>query len=133
MGSKTLLAATAALAMALTVTPAQAATTHHHAKKQSGDMTYYNLGITSCGVAYSDSDLVAAIAYSYWTTPNPNVDPMCHKSARITDPQTGKSLVVMIKDKCSGCNQGDIDVSPAAFQRFRDLGAGRIHVTWNFT
>lgn len=97
-----------------------------------GDATYYNLGLTACGEVFHNSDYVAAIAFSYWTTPNPNKDPMCYKRARVTDPTNGKSIVVAIKDKCSGCKLGDIDLSPTAFEQFRNKDVGRFTVSWDF-
>ncbi len=80
----------------------------------------------------NDNDFVAATSFSYWTTPNPNLDPMCRRSARVTDPSTGRSVEVRIKDKCSGCASGDIDLSPAAFRQLRDLGVGRFRANWDF-
>lgn len=88
--------------------------------------------MTACGQVFNDNDYVAAIAFSYWTTPNPNNDPMCQKRARVTDPSTGKSVTVSIKDKCGGCQRGDIDLSPVAFQQLRDKSVGRFHVNWDF-
>lgn len=104
----------------------------HNFLAVSGDATYYDLGMTACGQVYSDNDLVAAIGKNYWTTGNPNNDPVCQKRARVTDPQIGKSVTVQIKDKCMGCKSGDIDLSRAAFKQLRDLSVGRFKVNWNF-
>lgn len=98
----------------------------------TGDATYYDLGLTACGEVYSNYDYVAAIAFSYWTTPNPNNDPMCQKSVRVIDPTNGKSIVVAIKDKCFACKRDDIDLSPIAFEQFRNKDVGRFTVTWDF-
>lgn len=65
-----------------------------------GDLTYYDLGLTACGRVYSNKDMVAAIAFKYFTTSNPNVDPVCGKRVKIVDPTTLKSVVVMIRDIC---------------------------------
>lgn len=100
----------------------------------TGDATWYHLngGITACGERFTDQDLVAATAFNYWTHPNPNLDPMCQRRARVTDPTSGRQVVVRIKDKCGGCRSGDIDLSPAAFRQLRDLGVGRFRVNWDF-
>lgn len=98
----------------------------------TGDATYYNLGMTACGQNFTDKDYVAAIAFSYWTTPNPNVDPMCQKHAKVIDPTNGKSITVAIKDKCGACKRDDIDLSPTAFEQFRNLDVGRFTVSWDF-
>lgn len=99
-----------------------------------GDATYYfqGGGITACGEGFNDNDLIGAIAFSWWTEDNPNNDPNCQKSARVTDPSTGKSVTVRIKDKCGGCKRGDIDLSVAAFKSLRPLSVGRFPVRWDF-
>lgn len=98
----------------------------------AGDATWYNLGMTACGQVFSDNDYVAAIAFSYWTTPNPNNDPMCQRRARVIDPSNGRSVDVAIKDKCASCGRDDIDLSPAAFQQLRNLDVGRFNINWNW-
>lgn len=98
----------------------------------TGDATYYSLGLTACGRVYRDTDLVAAVAFSYFKNPNPNNDAMCGKRVLVTDPKTRKSVTVTVVDKCQGCKVGDIDLSPTAFTRLRELGVGRFRVNWNF-
>lgn len=90
------------------------------------------MGLTACGQAYTNGDMVAAIAFGHFTTPNPNRDPVCGKRARIVDPTTLKSVVVTIWDKCEGCGIGDIDVSPVAFKQLKPLVVGRFKVVWDF-
>lgn len=96
----------------------------------TGDATYYDLGMTACGQTYTDNDLVAAIAFNYFKKPNPNEDEMCGKKAIAKG--NGKSVTVMIKDKCGSCKEGDIDLSKAAFRQLSDLSVGRFQVTWDF-
>lgn len=100
--------------------------------KKKGDLTYYNLGLTACGQVYTNSDMVAAIAFSYFTSPNPNIDPMCGKQVKIIDPTTLKSIKVTIRDKCEGCKVNDIDVSPSAFEKLKPKNVGRFQVVWDF-
>lgn len=104
----------------------------HDKLNKTGDLTYYKLGLTACGQVYTDEDMVAAIAFSYFTTPNPNVDPMCGKQAKIVDPVTSKSIIVTIRDKCEYCKTNDIDVSPSAFEKLNSKSVGRFIVTWDF-
>lgn len=99
---------------------------------KSGDITYYNLGLTACGRVYADNDMVAAVAFGYFTFSNPNYDPMCGRQAVIRDPTTSKSIVVTIVDKCEGCKIDDIDVSPSAFEMLKPKTVGRFKVTWDF-
>jgi len=100
----------------------------------NGDATWYSpsVGLVACGTHHGDDEWIAATAFSYWTTGNPNVDPMCNKRARVTDPASGKSVTVRIRDKCAGCKRGDIDLSSGAFKQLRDLGVGRFKVNWDF-
>ncbi|KAF0729223.1 DPBB 1 domain-containing protein [Aphis craccivora] len=97
-----------------------------------GDLTYYSLGLTACGQVYADDDMVAAIAFDHFTTPNPNLDPVCGKRVKIIDPTTLKSIVVTVRDKCEACNTNDIDVSPSAFEKLKPKIVGRIKVVWDF-
>lgn len=97
-----------------------------------GDLTYFSLGLTACGQVYTDDDMVAAIAFSYFTSPNPNVDPMCGKQVKIIDPTTLKYVMVTIVDKCEDCKTNDIDVSPSAFEKLKPKIVGRSKVAWDF-
>lgn len=103
-----------------------------HQLEKAGDLTYYKLGLTACGQVYTDSDMVAALAFSHFTTPNPNLDPICGKRVKIVDPTTSKSVIVSIVDKCLACKVNDIDVSPAAFKMIKPLTVGRTKVVWDF-
>ena len=39
--------------------------------------------------------------------------------------------MVTVEDKCAGCAEFDLDMSPAAFRQLGDESLGRIHdVTW---
>lgn len=98
----------------------------------TGDGTFYDLGLTACGQTFTNDDLVAAVSFSRFTAPNPNNDPMCQKKAKITEPTSGKSVIVSIKDKCAGCKENDIDMSKGAFQKISSLDKGRITVNWDF-
>jgi len=100
--------------------------------KKIGDLTYYNLGLTACGQVYTNNDMVAAIAFGHFKTPNPNFDPMCGKQVKIVDPATSKSIVVTVRDKCEGCKMNDIDVSPSAFEKLKPKAVGRFKVSWDF-
>jgi len=99
---------------------------------KNGDLTYYKLGLTACGQVYADSDMVAALAFGHFTTPNPNSDPMCGRRVKIMDPTTSKSVVVTVRDKCEACKMNDIDVSPSAFEKLKPKAVGRFKVVWDF-
>jgi rare lipoprotein A (peptidoglycan hydrolase) len=76
--------------------------------------------------------MVAAIAFGHFTTPNPNLDPMCGKRVKIMDLTTSKSIVVTVRDKCEACKMNDIDVSPSAFEKLKPKTVGRFKVVWDF-
>jgi hypothetical protein len=99
---------------------------------KTGRLTYYNLGLTACGTWHSNEEFVAAVGRSYWTTANPNIDPMCQKTATVTDPSSGKSVTVAIKDICGSCTANDIDLSPSAFKALRPLDVGMFTANWDF-
>jgi hypothetical protein len=54
------------------------------------------------------------------TDGNPNHSAACGKTATAT--WNGKSITLGIVDRCPGCGYDDIDLAPAAFQQFADLG-----------
>lgn len=97
-----------------------------------GDLTYYSLGLTACGLEYTNDDMVAAVAFSYFTYLYPNEDPMCGKEVKIVDPTTLKSVIVTIMDKCKHCKENDINVSPSAFEKLKPKAVGRTKVVWDF-
>ncbi|CDH59901.1 riboflavin aldehyde-forming enzyme [Lichtheimia corymbifera JMRC:FSU:9682] len=97
----------------------------------SGDLTYYTPGLGSCGETNTAKDLIAALnAPQMANGDNPNKNPNCGKRARV---KTKKgSVTVKIVDTCPPCKSGDLDLSPAAFQRLGDFDDGRIEGTWEW-
>lgn len=63
----------------------------------SGDGTWFDIGLGSCGLTNTDADLVAALnAPQMMNGANPNNNPMCGKQIKITNPANGKSVTVKI-------------------------------------
>jgi rare lipoprotein A (peptidoglycan hydrolase) len=96
----------------------------------SGTASWYNdAGYGACGTQINAATqmLVAAPA-ALWTTPNPNNDPLCRKSIRVT--YNGKTITVPIKDKCPSCPSNKIDLSQPAFSSLANTSVGIINVTW---
>jgi expansin (peptidoglycan-binding protein) len=134
----TLAALTIALVGAVTVTSitsASAATTAIPIGQQiTGSMTYYNdAGYGACGTVIdaASQDLVA-VSYTWWTTANPNNDPVCQGiSVQVT--YNGTTITVPVKDKCPSCDSGHIDLSQTAFQKLAPLSVGVVSgITWKF-
>jgi hypothetical protein len=56
----------------------------------------------------------------------------CHVPLTATVKHGGKSINVKIVDRCEGCADGDIDLTPTAFAALADMGLGRTDVEWFF-
>ena len=96
----------------------------------SGTASYYNdAGYGACGTKINAAtELLVAAPAALWTTPNPNNDPLCRKSIRVT--HNGKTITVPIKDKCPSCASNKIDLSQPAFASLANTSVGIINVTW---
>ncbi|RKP13781.1 RlpA-like double-psi beta-barrel-protein domain-containing protein-containing protein, partial [Piptocephalis cylindrospora] len=96
-----------------------------------GDGTYYSpgQGLGSCGETHQDTEMVAALnAPQYGSFANPNASPVCGACVVVTGPKG--TVKVKIVDRCPVCKSGDLDLSPAAFNRIADPAQGRVRVTW---
>ncbi|KAB5589264.1 hypothetical protein CTheo_7301 [Ceratobasidium theobromae] len=103
----------------------------------NGWASWYNpsAGIGACGWQNYDYEWVAAVGTALFQelTPdgNPNHSAACGKTATAT--YNGKSITLGIVDRCPGCGYDDIDLAPAAFQQFADLGVGKLYgFSWHF-
>ncbi len=96
----------------------------------SGTASYYNdAGYGACGTQINAAtEMLVAAPAALWTTPNPNNDPLCRKSIRVT--HNGRTITVPIKDKCPSCPSNKIDLSQPAFASLADTSLGIINVTW---
>ncbi|KAI0521396.1 RlpA-like double-psi beta-barrel-protein domain-containing protein-containing protein [Xylaria bambusicola] len=92
-----------------------------HALANSGDMTWFDPGLGACGATNGPNDFIVAMSPG---------EMKCGTNIKIN--YKGKSATAKIVDKCPGCAGGSIDVSPAVFKVFADLGVGRIHVDWAY-
>ncbi|CAE6518481.1 unnamed protein product [Rhizoctonia solani] len=122
--------------------PVQNATTHELVARgpydtHNGWASWYNpsAGIGACGWQNYDYEWVAAVGTQLFQelTPdgNPNHSAACGKTATAT--WNGKTITLGIVDRCPGCGYDDIDLAPAAFQQFADLGVGKLYsFSWHF-
>lgn len=101
---------------------------------QSGDLTYYAVGLGACGEDDSGKDMTENIVAMSAATmgSQSNGNPMCGKTIKIYNNANGKSSTGVIHDKCPGCNAGSIDVSQKLFEELADLADGRIDISWNW-
>lgn len=98
----------------------------------TGDMTYYDVGLGSCGWTSSPSDSVVALSHLYMDNPaNPNNNPLCGRTISIS--YGGKQTQAEVVDTCEGCSIESIDMSDSLFEYFEDLSVGRVSgVEWWF-
>ena len=99
----------------------------------TGNATYYNdAGYGACGTQIDAStQLLAAAPAAYWTTANPNNDPLC-QGVSVQVSYQGRSITVPVVDKCPSCDSTHVDLSAPAFSQLADTGLGTIPVTWSF-
>ncbi|KAH7319593.1 riboflavin aldehyde-forming enzyme [Stachybotrys elegans] len=101
---------------------ALAAPTLQHA----GEITYFDPGLGACGQTHSGADFIAAVSHIRYDREN-----LCGRRLRVS--YQGRSADVQIVDRCAGCAENDVDLSPSAFQAaVGDLGLGRVQGTWEF-
>lgn len=91
-----------------------------------------NGGMTACGIHYTDSDYIAALAIPWFRTTQKDEDSTCGRLIKITEMKSRKSIVVTVEDECESCQQYDIDVTPTAFQQITSLTKEKINVNWTF-
>ncbi|KAH6610011.1 expansin-like protein [Trichoderma cornu-damae] len=118
--------ALSALFLALTTSAAPAEAEARAAAAHTGSITWYNTGLGACGHNNNDGELVAAVSHSLYDRERP-----CGRKLRVT--YKGRSVVVTVVDRCDGCAENDVDLSPAAFRNvIGDMGIGRATANWNW-
>ncbi|OAD72253.1 hypothetical protein PHYBLDRAFT_65702 [Phycomyces blakesleeanus NRRL 1555(-)] len=95
----------------------------------SGEGDDPGVGITACGTQFTAQDYVVALNHvDYGVYANPNESPVCGACIEVTG-ELG-TVKVTIQDMCPGCEQGSLDLSPAAFSKIADISEGRVPVSW---
>jgi Lytic transglycolase len=62
---------------------------------------------------------------------NPNNAAACQTCATVQS-SSGKMIYLQIVDKCEGCKDADVDMTPTAFEKLADLSQGRIRIDVTF-
>ncbi|MEV7783769.1 cysteine/serine endopeptidase inhibitor [Kitasatospora sp. NPDC088351] len=122
----------AAALIALTAGTANAAIPIN--QPMTGKATYYNdAGYGACGTQINAAtQMLVAVSHTWWTTANPNNDPVC-KGISVKVTYNGKTVTVPVKDQCPSCDSTHIDLSQPAFAQLAPLGQGVINgLTWQF-
>ncbi|KAG9314428.1 RlpA-like double-psi beta-barrel-protein domain-containing protein-containing protein [Chiua virens] len=102
---------------------------------QSGQGTFYSTGLGACGITNNDSQNIVAVGWQLFdnypgANGNSNDNPVCNKNIKVT--YQGKSVVVAVTDRCTGCKETDLDMSPNAFDQLADPSVGRINLSWEW-
>jgi hypothetical protein len=115
-----------------TALPADSATPF--GQPMSGNMTWYNdVGNGACGYAVdASSQLLVAVSPSWWTTANPNDDPLC-QGVSVQVSYNGMTITVPVAGKCASCSATHIDLTEPAFAELAPLSLGNVSgITWQF-
>ncbi|MET9655971.1 RlpA-like double-psi beta-barrel domain-containing protein [Streptomyces sp. NPDC006510] len=93
-----------------------------------GNATYYQPGLTACGITITDSDFAVALDSSMFGSGYPS--PSCGKKVEIT--HNGKSITATVVDQSPGAGRYGLDLTPGAYGALASLDQGSIDVTWRF-
>ncbi|KAJ6098815.1 hypothetical protein N7467_000350 [Penicillium canescens] len=98
----------------------------------SGDLTWFDTGLGACGQWNIDTDYIAAVSHIVFDREargtNPNNNALCGQKIHIQ--RGGRTVEATVVDRCEGCKENDIDVTPSLFQQFGNLDRGRMDVVW---
>ncbi|KAJ5331245.1 hypothetical protein N7476_001028 [Penicillium atrosanguineum] len=98
----------------------------------SGDLTYYDPGLGSCGYTSTESESICAVSHILFdaasTGSNPNDNPLCGMKIRLR--RNGKSVDVKVVDRCVGCKVDDLDVTESVFEKVAEIAQGRVTMEW---
>ncbi|KAK6538975.1 hypothetical protein TWF694_010524 [Orbilia ellipsospora] len=103
----------------------------------SGQGTYYDCGLGSCGNTNTNADYVVALSHLLMTPMdggNPNTNPYCGKQVRVFSAMAPEGVVFTVQDKCPGCaGMYDLDICQTPFLAHLGTEAeGRIDITWQW-
>ncbi|KAI7882466.1 hypothetical protein K492DRAFT_186122 [Lichtheimia hyalospora FSU 10163] len=85
-----------------------------------------------CGKRVKNTDPVAALNVNQMGTNSGKMKEKCGKKVEVVGPK-GDKVVAEIVDLCNTCNEGDIDMSPAAFEKIAQFTSMKTDVKWKFT
>ena len=107
---------------------------NNHGGPYSGDLTYYDPALGSCGFTNSASDNIVAVSHVIYDAvsigSNPNANPLCGKKIRAR--RNGKSIDLTVVDRCTGCAPTDIDTTRSVFSALANIDQGRVPVEWSW-
>jgi hypothetical protein len=88
-------------------------------------MTYYDVGLGSCGHNNQPSDYVVALNAAQYDSGH-------HCGQRVQIRANGKTAVAQVVDRCTGCEGHGLDLSEGLFSYFADTKDGVFVASWDF-
>ncbi|KAF9282325.1 hypothetical protein BGZ68_006060 [Mortierella alpina] len=97
-----------------------------------GRGTWFNDTFGSCGIKFSQSDLIVALNEEQMGGSGRGT--RCGQRIRVTAKGSNASVVVRVVDTCpkKSCKFGMLDLSKAAFRRFAAESKGVLDLSWSF-
>ncbi|KAJ9656205.1 hypothetical protein H2201_008617 [Coniosporium apollinis] len=124
-------------APAVSIAPVEkaVASTSTSSASYTGELTWYETGLGSCGIVSGSTEPIVAISHVLYDATkidgNPNHNTICGK--KISIEYAGKSHVATVVDRCPGCKEGDLDLSNGFFNTVTNFGDGRVYgAKWSF-
>ena len=94
--------------------------------QHTGDGTFYDAdGSGNCSFDPTGDLMVAAMNHTDYAD-----SAVCGACAHIKGPSG--EVTVRIVDRCPECPEGDIDLSPQAFEKLADPSLGRVKIDWTY-
>lgn len=91
----------------------------------TGDMTYYDPGMGSCGIASGPNDDIVALSNAIMqNSGNPNANPKCGSMIGIWNPYTKKHYTAKVVDTCGACKPGILMSVRRCSRRLHPMGMG---------
>ncbi|KII95727.1 hypothetical protein PLICRDRAFT_170337 [Plicaturopsis crispa FD-325 SS-3] len=94
-------------------------------RSNSGQGTWFEVGLGNCGKTSVDSDHIVALATSKYASG-------AHCNKKVTIKANGVTKTATVMDSCPSCASGDLDMSPSLFKEFASLDVGVLDITWSF-
>jgi len=108
--------------------------THEYEIELDGDGAYFyfnTAGVGACGARVNgSSEMVVGFSAVYFSTENPNNDPLCQKCVQVD--YKGQSMTLPIKDKCEGCPDNAIMLSQVALEKLYGKPVPNRVYDWSF-
>ncbi|RDA88473.1 hypothetical protein CP532_6610 [Ophiocordyceps camponoti-leonardi (nom. inval.)] len=96
------------------------------AQSATGQVTWYEPGLGACGETNTKQDQVVAVSSAHFDGLKP-----CNRKIRVS--HKGHALDVRVVDRCPGCGDDDLDLSPSAFEQvIGQLNVGRATASWEW-